>query len=341
MILENVQGFVMSEIVIYEDGDIALNATVENDTIWLSQKQMETLFNRDRTVISKHIKNIFSEDELKEKVVCANFAHTTQHGAIECKTQTKEVKYYTLDVIISVGYRVKSKEGTKFRIWANKILKEYLIKGYALNQKHLQQKGLKEFHQAIALLETTINQENLACDEAKGLLDVIVGYGRSWSLLEGYDEDNLSMPTYHNEHKFVLGYSEAKDAISQLKKVLVKKGEASELFGREKAGEFDGIIGNIYQTFGGDDLIASVEAKAANLLYYIIKDHPFVDGNKRIGAFLFILFLQKNKMLYRANGEAKINDNALVALTLMTAKSLPQQKDTVIALIVNMLVDES
>ena len=250
----------------------------------------------------------------------------------------KKTKIYNLDAIIFIGYRVNSKRATQFRIWATSILKEYLIQGYSLNQKRLAQKGMKELSKAIALLETTINQENLACDEAKGLLDVIVGYGRSWSLLKGYDEDNLSMPTYHNEHKFVLEYSAAKDAISQLKKELVKKAEASELFGREKADEFDGII---YQTFGGDDLIASVEAKAANLLYYIIKDHPFVDGNKRIGAFLFILFLQKNKMLYRANGEAKINDNALVALTLMTAKSLPQQKDTVIALIVNMLVDES
>ena len=338
MILENVQGFVMSEIVIYEDGDVALNATVEDETIWLSQKQMAELFGKSVKTINEHVSNVFKEGELEKESTIRNFRIVQTEGKREV---TREIDFYTLDVIISVGYRVKSKEGTKFRIWANKILKEYLIKGYALNQKHLQEKGLKEFHQAIALLQTTINQENLACDEAKGLLDVIVGYGRSWSLLEGYDEDNLSMPTYHNEHKFVLGYSEAKDAISQLKKELVKKGEASELFGREKAGEFDGIIGNIYQTFGGDDLIASVEAKAANLLYYIIKDHPFVDGNKRIGAFLFILFLQKNKMLYLANGEAKINDNALVALTLMTAKSLPQQKDTVIALIVNMLMDES
>ena len=329
----------MSEIVIYEDGDVALDATVDNETIWLSQKPMESLFNRDRTVISKHIKNIFLEDELEEKVVCANFAHTAQHGAIEGKTQTKDVKYYTLDVIISVGYRVKSKEGTKFRIWANKVLKDHLIKGYSLNQKRLQQKGMQEFNQAIALLQTTMGHENLACDEAKGLLDVIVSYGRSWSLLEGYDEDNLTMPSEQKKQKFVLDYSEAKDAVVALKKELVKKSEASELFGREKAGEFDGIVGNIYQTFGGDDLIPNVEAKAANLLYYIIKDHPFIDGNKRIGAFLFILFLQKNGMLYRVNGEAKINDNALVALTLMTAKSLPQQKDTVVALIVNMLLE--
>ncbi|MCK5538628.1 MAG: virulence protein RhuM/Fic/DOC family protein, partial [Bacteroidales bacterium] len=266
-----------------------------------------------------------------------NFRTVQMEGKREV---VRAIDFYTLDVIISVGYRVKSQEGTKFRIWANKILKEYLIKGYALSQKRLQQKGMQEFNEAIALLHTTINQENIACDEAKGLLDVIINYGRSWSLLEGYDEDNLPMPSGHTKHKFVLEYGEAKDAIVQLKKELMKKGEASDLFGREKAGEFDGIVGNIYQTFGGDELIPSVEAKAANLLYYIIKDHAFVDGNKRIGAFLFILFLQKNKILCRTNGEAKINDNALVALTLMTAKSLPQQKDTVIALIVNMLVED-
>ena len=326
----------MSEIVIYEDGDFALDATVDSETIWLSQKQMSELFGKNVKTISEHVNNVFKEGELEEESTIRNFRTVQIEGKREVE---RGIDFYTLDVIISVGYRVKSKEGTKFRIWANKVLKEHLIQGYTLNQKRLQQKGMQEFNQAIALLQTTIGHENLACDEAKGLLDVIVSYGRSWSLLEGYDEDNLTMPSEQKKQKFVLDYSEAKDAVVALKKELVKKGEASELFGREKAGEFDGIIGNIYQTFGGDDLIPSVEAKAANLLYYIIKDHPFVDGNKRIGAFLFILFLQKNGMLYRVNGEAKINDNALVALTLMTAKSLPQQKDTVVALIVNMLVE--
>jgi len=326
----------MSEIVIYEDGDFALNATVDDETIWLSQKQMAELFGKSVKTINEHVNNIFREGELKEESTIRNFRTVQIEGKREV---ARAIDFYTLDVIISVGYRVKSKEGTKFRIWANKILKEYLIKGYALYQKRLQQKGLQEFNQAIALLKITIDQDNLACDEAKGLLDVIVSYGRSWSLLEGYDEDNLPAPRHETSQKFILEYDEAKNAIGQLKNELLKKGEASEIFGREKAGEFDGIVGNIYQTFGGDDLIPSVEAKAANLLYYIIKDHPFVDGNKRIGAFLFILFLQKNNILYRKNGEAKINDNALVALALMTAKSLPQQKETVVALIVNMLVE--
>ena len=326
----------MSEIVIYEDGDVALNATVESDTIWLSQKQMAELFGKSIKTINEHVSNVFKEGELEKESTIRNFRIVQTEGKREV---AREIDFYTLDVIISVGYRVKSKEGTKFRIWANKILKEHLLKGYTLNQKRLEQKGLKEFHEAIALLETTIKQESLECDEAKGLLDVIVGYGRSWSLLEGYDEDNLPSPKQETNQKFILDYDEAKDAIVELKSELLKKGEATEFFGREKAGEFDGIIGNIYQTFGGDDLISSVEEKATNLLYYIIKDHPFVDGNKRIGAFLFILFLHKNQMLYRENGEAKINDNALVALALMTAKSLPQQKETVVALIFNMLVE--
>ena len=323
----------MSEIVIYEDGNVELKTVVEDETLWLSQKQLCELFARDKSVISRHINNVFKGNELDKHSVVAKNATTAKDG------KTYQVDYYNLDMIISLGYRVNSMQATKFRQWATTVLKDHLIKGYSLNQKRLQQKGMKEFQEAIALLETTIKQDTLACDEAKGLLDVIVGYGRSWSLLEGYDEDNLAMPSEYGTYKFVLGYSEAKDAIVQLKNELMKKSEASELFGKEKAGEFDGIVGNVYQTFGGDDLIPSVEAKAANLLYYTIKDHPFIDGNKRIGAFLFILFLQKNSMLYRANGEAKINDNALVALTLMTAKSLPQQKDTVIALIVNMLVE--
>ena len=331
----------MSEIVIYEDGVVSLDATVEKDTLWLSQQQISELFGVQRPAITKHLSNIFKSDELSEKVVCSILEHTTQHGAMSSRTQKKKTKIYNLDVIISIGYRVNSKQATHFRIWATNILKDHLIQGYTLNQKRLQQKGLKEFQEAIALLQTTIGNESLECDEAKGLLDVIVGYGRSWSLLEGYDEDSLSFDAVQSADKFVLGYDEVKVAIEQLKSELMKKGEASELFGKEKAGEFDGIIGNIYQTFGGDDLIPTAEAKAANLLYYIIKDHPFLDGNKRIGAFLFILFLHKNKMLYRSNGEAKINDNALVALALMTAKSLPQQKDTVIALIVNMLLEEN
>jgi len=323
----------MSEIMIYEDGDFSIEVSLEGETLWLSAEQIARVFDVNRPAIVKHIGNIYKSDELEKNSTCSILEQVAKDG------KKRKMNFYNLDMIIATGYRVNSKKATTFRRWATNVLKEHLIQGYTLNKKRLEQKGLKEFQEAIALLQTTIGQESLECDEAKGLLDVIVGYGRSWSLLEGYDENNLPSPEHNLNQKFILTYDEAKDAIAQLKSELMKKGEASEIFGREKAGEFDGIVGNIYQTFGGDDLIPSVEAKAANLLYYIIKDHPFLDGNKRIGAFLFILFLHKNKILYRTNGEAKINDNALVALALMTAKSLPKQKETVVALIVNMLVE--
>lgn len=328
-----------NQIVIYEDtnGDIKLETRLEDETIWLNQEQMSKLFGRDRTVVSRHIGNIFKDKELEENVVCANFAHTTKHGAIENKTQQKDVKYYNLDVVISVGYRVKSLNGVKFRQWATKILKDFIVKGYAVNEKRLQQKGLKELNETISLLKSTISDTQIELSEAKGLLDVILNYSRTWTLLQGYDEDSLKIDFVPKEAKFILDSYEAKKYIAQLKDELIKKGEATELFGREKAGEFEGILRNIYQTFGGVDLLESVEEKAANLLYYIIKGHPFNDGNKRIGAFMFILFLSKNNMLYKSNGELKINDNALVALSLMTAKSEPKQKETIINLIVNIL----
>nr|WP_223157445.1 RhuM family protein [Sulfurovum sp. bin170] len=300
---------------------------------------MELLFNRDRSVISKHIKNIFKEEELEEKVVCANFAHTTQHGAIEGKTQTKDIQCYTLDVIISVGYRVKSKEGTKFRIWANSVLKEYLIKGYALNKERLQQRKLDELNATIALIKSNIENHELTLAESKGFVEIVSNYARSWALLQGYDEQSLAEVTQNSEEKFILGYDEAKEAIELFKKTLMNKGEATVLFGQEKAGEFKGNLLNIYQTFGGIDLLPSLEQKASNLLYYVIKGHPFNDGNKRIGAYLFILFLAKNRALYKANGELKINDNALASLALLVATSMPEQKDIIIRLILNMIYD--
>jgi len=320
----------MNEIIIYEDGNVELPVSFDEETFWLRQNEISELFGKDRTVITRHINKILKDKEVDEK---------SNVQKMHIANSDRPVKFYSLDVVLAVGYRTNSGKAVKFRQWASRILKDHLILGYTLNTKRLEQKGLKEFHEAVALLQTTIDQASLECDEAKGLLDVIVGYGRSWSLLEGYDENTLSSTVSKSEQKFILGYDEARESIAELKKDLALKSEASELFGKEKAGEFDSIISNIYQTFGGDDLMPSVEEKAANLLYYTIKDHPFVDGNKRIGAFLFILFLQKNQMLYRDNADAKINDNALVALALMTAKSLPEQKDTVIALIVNMLVE--
>ena len=327
---------IKSDIIIYKDdnGEIKLDVSLEDDTVWLSQKQMSLLFDKTIKTVNEHIKNIYKERELEEEATIRNFRTVQVEGEREVE---REIFYYNLDVIISVGYRVKSKRGTAFRIWATKVLKEYLVNGYAINQKRLEQKGLKELNETISLLQNTISQSELELREAKGLLDVILNYSRTWSLLQGYDEDSLHVNIEPKEAKFVLDFDEAKEAIAQLKSELMRKGEATELFGHEKAGEFGGMVRNIYQTFGGVDLLPSVEEKAANLLYYIIKGHPFNDGNKRIGAFIFILFLSKNNMLYKNSGELKINDNALVALSLMTAKSDPQQKETVINLIVNIL----
>ena len=319
-----------NKIIIYEDanGDIKLDVSLENETLWLSQKQLEVLFGRDQSVISRHLNNIFRSGELEK---------TCNMQKMHIANSDKPVEFYNLDVIISLGYRVNSKRATSFRIWATKILKDYLVNGYAINDKRLQQKGLEELNKTISLLQNTISNTQIELNEAKGLLDVIINYSRTWTLLQGYDEDSLKCDFIPQKAKFILDSNEAKIAIVKLKNELIKKGEATELFGREKAGEFEGILRNIYQTFGGVDLLESVEEKAANLLYYIIKGHPFNDGNKRIGAFMFILFLSKNNMLYKSNGELKINDNALVALSLMTAKSDPKQKDTIINLIVNIL----
>jgi prophage maintenance system killer protein len=324
-----------NQVIIYEDisGEIKLDVSLENETVWLSQKQMSLLFEVNVPAINKHIKNILADEELDSSTISKMETVQTE-GKREVK---REIEFYNLDMIISLGYRVNSKRATSFRVWATKILKNYLINGYAINQKRLEQKGLKEFNETLLLLKDTIAKSELELSEAKGLLDVILNYSRTWTLLQGYDEDSLKCDFMPKEAKFILDFDEAKEAIAQLKSELIKKGEATELFGREKAGEFSGIVRNIYQTFGGIDLLPSVEEKAANLLYYIIKGHPFNDGNKRIGAFMFILFLSKNSMLYKNSGELKINDNALVALSLMTAKSDPKQKDTVINLIVNIL----
>lgn len=329
----------MSELIIYNDGKVELSATVENETIWLSQKQIAELFDVQRPAITKHLSNIFKSGELDEKVVCSILEHTTQHGAIKEKKQKTKTKFYNLDTIISIGYRVNSKKATQFRIWATNILKEYLIKGYALNKDKLQQDKLQELDNTLKFIRSSIEEKQISVDEAKGFVDIVSNYAKSWALLQGYDEQTLEEIINNQEERFILDYDESKEAIEEFKKVLIKKGEASELFGKEKADEFKGSLLSIYQTYGGDELLPSIEQKASNLLYYIIKGHPFNDGNKRIGAYLFILFLSKNKALYKSNGELKINDNALASLALLVATSKPEQKDIIIKLIMNILYD--
>ena len=321
------------EIVIYKtkDGKTSLDVKLEEETIWLTQKQMAELFGKNRVTITEHIQNVFKEGELEEKSVCREFRHTAKDG----KSYTAQ--YYSLDVTISVGYRVKSKQGTQFRIWANQVLKDHIIKGYTLNPKRLPETNLKELEQALVLIKSTLNNKQLTSDEATGLLKVITDYANSWILLQQYDSNKLEEPKKKHKPKYIINYEKAIEAISKLKSDLKSKKEASDLFGNQRDKSFHGIIGNLYQTFGGDELYPSIEDKAAHLLYFIIKDHPFTDGNKRIGAFLFILFLSNNGYLFKANGERKINDNALVALALLIAESNPKQKDTMIRLIMNFI----
>jgi len=322
----------MNEVIKFNDGEIEIVTKLEDETIWITQKQMGKLFGRDKSVISRHINNIFKSGELDKDSTVANFATVQKEGEREV---IREIEYYNLDVIISVGYRVNSKRATKFRQWATKVLKDYILKGYALNQKRLQ-KNFNEFKQEIEFLTKVIKSSNLKAIEAKGFLDIITKYTKSWILLNQFDENKLSLPK-GKEAKFVLDYKEAKEEIEKLKQDLISKNEATNLFGMERENSFNGIIRNIYQTFGGIDLLPTIEEKAANLFYYIVKDHPFVDGNKRIGAFLFVLFLSKNNYLYNTEGELKINSSALVSLALLIAHSNPNEKDLIIKLITNLI----
>ena len=324
----------MKEIVKFIDGEIEVNAKVQGETLWVTQKQMCELFGRDKSVISRHINNVFKSGELDKDATVAKNATVQKEGKREV---LREVEYYNLDVIISVGYKVNSKKATKFRQWATKVLKEYILKGYALNQKRLK-KNFSEFQKEIELLQKTIKSQNLGEVEAKGFLDIVTKYAKSWVLLNRYDENRLDIPK-GRDARFVLDYDEAIEEITKLKQNLIDKKEATELFGLERENSFKGIIRNVYQTFGGVDLLPTIEEKASNLFYYIVKDHPFVDGNKRVGAFMFILFLSKNNYLHDDRGELKINSNALVALALLVASSKAEEKDLIIKLIMNLIGD--
>jgi len=297
---------------------------------------MATLFNKARTTVTEHIQNVFKEGELIENLVCRDFRHTTQHCAIVGKTQKKKIKLYNLDVIISVGYRVKSKQGTQFRIWANKILKEYLVKGYAINEKRLKEKveQFEELKKIVHLQEMVITEYQLDTDEALGLIKVINDYTLALEMLDDYDFQRLKIPKKGVDQLFKINYTEAREAINQLGKQTHFKG----LFGREKDDSFKGSLENIYQTFDGIDLYPTTEEKAAHLLYFVVKNHSFSDGNKRIAAFLFIWFLERNHLLYTKYGLKRLADNTIVALTLMIAESHPEDKDMMIKVIANIIL---
>jgi prophage maintenance system killer protein len=324
------------EVVLYEapDGEIRLDVRLEQDTVWLTQAQMAELFGRERSVITKHVGSVFRERELEAKSVCANFAHTAEDG------KTYQVDHYNLDVVISVGYRVKSKRGTQFRIWATRTLKDHLLRGYTLNEKRLREKGLGEIEQAVGLLARTLTQHALVTDEGRAVLEVVQQYTRAWRLLLEYDEGRLpEKPTHPLKPTSDLSLETARGAIARLRDSLASRGEATALFGQERSDQLHGILGAVEQTFGGEPLYPTVQARAAHLLYFVIKDHPFADGNKRVGTLLFLEYLRRNRMLTRPDGSPRLADNAMVALALLVAASEPAQKDLMIRLILNLLED--
>lgn len=309
----------MNEIVLFEteDKEIKLAVPIEQETVWLNRNQMADLFDRDVKTIGKHINNALKE-ELDNQVVVAKFATTTRHGAVEGKTQTHMTDYYNLDVIISVGYRVKSKRGVEFRKWANAVLKQYILEGYVVNNNRITQLG-----EVIQIMKRTQNSL-----DSKQVLSVIEKYSTALDLLDAYDHQNMERPK-GNEATYVLTYEECMDVISGM-----RFGNESDIFGKEKDDSFKGSIGNIYQSFGGKDVYPTLEEKAAHLLYFVTKNHSFLDGNKRIAATMFLYFLDKNGVLF-INGEKTIEDHTLVALTIMIAESKPDEMEMMITVIMN------
>jgi len=325
------------EIVIYKDkeGRINLEAKLEKDTIWLSQAQMALLFGTERPAITKHLLNIFKSGELKQNSVCSKMEHTAADGK---KYQTV---FYNLDAIISVGYRVNSRQATQFRIWATQLIKNYLVKGYLVNEKRLKENKeikLKELTNTINFLRSISEEKRLNQPETEALLYVMSAYANAWVILQKYDQGDLKVEKKGKIIK-VLDYEYVKDEINKLKLKLIKDKRASANFGLEKKGSLADIFKKLESSFSGKILYPSVAERAAHLLYFIIKDRPFVDGNKRIASFLFIIFLVRNNYLLNKKGEVKIGDTALASLALLIAASAQKDKTSIIALITNLLVD--
>lgn len=314
-----------NEIILFENQGVRLEVNLKDETVWLNLEQMTELFQRDKSVISRHIKNALAE-ELKDEEVVAKFATTTKHGAIEGKTQTHMVDYYNLDMIISIGYRVKSVQGIAFRKWANKILKDYMLKGYAVNQKRLEY--LEKTVQLIDIANRI--DDRLEENDAKGILKVIGEYSKALDLLDDYDHRTLKKIEGNIDERKIK-YSECIEVINKL-----RFNEESSLFAVERDKGLESIIGNIYQSFGGQDIYKSIEEKGANFLYLVVKNHVFADGNKRIAATLFIYFLNFYNILYK-NGKQVIDNNTLTALTLLIAESHPKEKEIIIDLVMNFL----
>lgn len=319
-----------NQIIIYhtEDGQMQIDVRLENETVWLTQKQIAELFGTKRPAITKHLKNIYASEELDEGSTCSILEHMGNEGK-----QTYSTKYYNLDVILSVGYRVNSKNATRFRQWANKVLKQYLIKGYAINER-MRKEQIGQLRQLVGMLGRTIqSQPLLSNDETNALFEVVTDYTYALDTLDNYDYERLTINKTTKEEPFHATYENAMEAINGLR----EKFGGSVLFGNEKDDSFKSSIGQIYQTFGGEELYPSVEEKAAMLLYLVTKNHSFSDGNKRIAATLFLWFLNNNHILYHPDGSKRIADSTLVALTLMIAESRTEEKDVMVKVVVNLI----
>lgn len=319
-----------NQIIIYqtEDGQTQVDVRIENETVWLTQKQIAELFGTKRPAITKHLKNIYASEELDEGSTCSILEHMGNEGK-----QTYSTKYYNLDVILSVGYRVNSKNATRFRQWANNVLKQYLIKGYAVNER-IRKEQIGELRQLVGMLGRTIqNQPLLSNDETNALFEVVTDYTYALDTLDNYDYERLTINKTTKDEPFHATYENAMEAIDGLR----EKFGGSVLFGNEKDDSFKSSIGQIYQTFDGEELYPSVEEKAAMLLYLVTKNHSFSDGNKRIAATLFLWFLNGNHILYHPDGSKRIADSTLVALTLMIAESRTEEKDVMVKVVVNLI----
>jgi death-on-curing family protein len=325
-------------VMIYQSksGAIELKYDKGKETILANLNKIARLFGVQKAAVSKHLKNIFKTEELSEEATVSKMETVQIEGKRKVR---RSVEMYNIDAIIAVGYRINSKEATQFRIWATKILKDHLLKGYTFNEKCLleTQSKFNELQETISFLREKSSHKLLTGQE-KEVLNLLENYSKTLSLLEKYDKEKLSLAK-KGKAKFVVDYKKTKDVIFEIKQSLMARKEASELFGQENSDKLKAILGNIYQTFGRKELYSSAEEKAAHLLYFVIKDHPFVDGNKRIGSFLFVYFLDKNNYLHKKSGERKINDNALTALSLLIAVSHPQEKDKLIKIISNLLAE--
>jgi prophage maintenance system killer protein len=320
------------DVIFYrsDDGAVQLDVQLERETVWLNQRQMAELFDKDTDTIGLHVRNIYKEGELPRKGTTEESSVVQNEGGRKIRRQ---VSFYNLDVIISVGYRVKSKRGTQFRQWATRVLREHLVRGFTLNEKRLQEQAqkLEDLRRTVGLLEKTLTHQAIGLDEAKGLLQVITDYAYALTTLDRFDHGTLAIEQTTRPAAYLMTYEAAIEIVTAMKTGF------GGLFGMEKDQGFKSALGGIYQTFGGEELYPSIEEKAANLLYFVVKNHAFSDGNKRIGAALFIAFLAGNHALYRDDGSKRIADNALVALTLLIAESRPQDKETIVKVIVSLI----